>query len=306
MLDYRKIVKKIILEVSEIDKLKYGLKYYAFDWDDNLMKMPTLIYLKDEDGDVIGMSTEDFAEYRTLVGVEPFDYEGHMIVGYDENPYRDFGVSGDRKFLEDIKTAPIASEDVWNDFKEAINHGSVFAIITARGHTPAVLKKAVKYIIENNMHGVEKSSLIRNLKEYRRRAGLKQVENENWLINDYLDRCQFSPVSYKAGSAASPEEAKISEIRRFMTNQRRSSKRFQKSYFVNHVSVGDKTIGSNLFSFVEPKFGFSYDDERNVQSMKSKLSDKEKENLNIYLTKGGEKNIYENWSSRRLFQNKRK
>ena len=40
--------------------------------------------------------------------------------------------------------------------------------------------------------------------------------------------------------------------------------------------------------------------------MKSKLSDKEKENLNIYLTKGGEKNIYENWSSRRLFQNKRK
>jgi hypothetical protein len=306
MFNYKKIVKRIISEVTQENMLKYGLKYYAFDWDDNLMEMPTLIYLKDEDGDVIGMSTEDFAEYRTLVGQEPFNYKGHMIVGFDKDPYRDFGVSGDRKFLEDIKYAPIASQDVWNDFKEAINYGSVFAIITARGHTPSVLKRAVKYLIENNMHGIEKSQLIKNLKEYRRRAGLKQVENENWLINDYLERCQFSPVSYRAGSAANPEEAKIREIKRFMTNQRRSSKKFQKSYFINHVSSGDDSVGGNLFKFVEPKFGFSDDDERNVHSMKNKLSDKEKENLNIYLTKGGEKNIYENWSSRRLVQNKRK
>jgi len=80
MFNYKKIVKRIISEVTQENMLKYGLKYYAFDWDDNLMEMPTLIYLKDEDGDVIGMSTEDFAEYRTLVGQEPFNYKGHMMV----------------------------------------------------------------------------------------------------------------------------------------------------------------------------------------------------------------------------------
>ena len=26
------------------------MKYYAFDWDDNIMTMPTKIILKDEDG----------------------------------------------------------------------------------------------------------------------------------------------------------------------------------------------------------------------------------------------------------------
>jgi hypothetical protein len=37
------------------------MKYYAFDWDDNLMYMPTKIYLKDDKGNSVGMSTEDFA-----------------------------------------------------------------------------------------------------------------------------------------------------------------------------------------------------------------------------------------------------
>jgi hypothetical protein len=58
------------------------MKYYAFDWDDNIMNMPTKIILKDDDGDEVGMSTEDFAEYRTEIGKEDFEYEGHKIVGY--------------------------------------------------------------------------------------------------------------------------------------------------------------------------------------------------------------------------------
>jgi hypothetical protein len=60
------------------------MKYYAFDWDDNLMYMPTKIYLKDDNGRSVGMSTEDFAEYRTEIGKEPFEYEGRTIVSFDE------------------------------------------------------------------------------------------------------------------------------------------------------------------------------------------------------------------------------
>ena len=80
---YKKVVKDIISEIIQ-DQIKPTMKYYAFDWDDNLMYMPTKIYLKDEDGNSVGMSTEDFAEYRTEVGKDPFEYEGHTIVGFDD------------------------------------------------------------------------------------------------------------------------------------------------------------------------------------------------------------------------------
>ena len=39
------------------------LKYYAFDWDDNIATMPTKIILSTEEGEEVGMSTEDFADY---------------------------------------------------------------------------------------------------------------------------------------------------------------------------------------------------------------------------------------------------
>ena len=58
--------------------------------------MPTQIMLKTDDGNEVGMSTEDFAEYRQKIGKEPFEYKGETIVGYAENPYVNFGVEGDK------------------------------------------------------------------------------------------------------------------------------------------------------------------------------------------------------------------
>ena len=66
-MNYKKIVKEILSEIIH-DQMKPTMKYYAFDWDDNLMYMPTKIYLVDEDGESVGMSTEDFAEYRKMCG----------------------------------------------------------------------------------------------------------------------------------------------------------------------------------------------------------------------------------------------
>ena len=50
------------------------LKYYAFDWDDNIVTMPTRIMVKSDKGEDIGMTTEDFAHYRSKIGKEDFDY----------------------------------------------------------------------------------------------------------------------------------------------------------------------------------------------------------------------------------------
>ena len=83
-------MKKIIL--NELKKLKgkkvifeRELRMYALDWDDNILRMPTKIYLRTDSGDVVGMATDDFAEYRHLIGKEPFQYQGNTIIGFDSD-----------------------------------------------------------------------------------------------------------------------------------------------------------------------------------------------------------------------------
>jgi hypothetical protein len=274
---HKKIVKEIISEIIQ-DQMKPTMKYYAFDWDDNLMYMPTKIYLKDDKGNSLGMSTEDFAEYRTEIGKEPFEYEGHTVVGFDDDAFRDFRVTGDKKFLTDSMKAPIGP--AWDDFVEAVNNGSIFAIVTARGHTPSVLKQAVYNLIQNNKYGLSKSEIVKNLKKYRDLADEDELSDDE-LIKVYLDMCRFHPVSFGEGSAANPEELKVTAMREFVNYVQDLSRRLQEKAFM-------KNKISNYFI---PYIGFSDDDLKNVQTMKKHFDDKS--GLDIYYTGGGKKTKFE-------------
>lgn len=270
---HKKIVREIISEIIQ-DQLKPTMKYYAFDWDDNLMYMPTKIYLKDEDGESVGMSTEDFAEYRSEVGKEPFDYEGHTIIGYDDDAFRDFKVTGDKKFLVDSLKAPVGP--AWNDFVEAVNNGSIFAIVTARGHTPSVLKNAVYNLIKKNKHGLSEKEVVKNLRKYREISDEEDMTDDE-LLRTYLEMCKYHPVSFGEGSAANPEELKVSAMKQFMEYVRNLSQRLQeKAYMKNKIS--------NYFT---PYVGFSDDDLKNVETMKKHFDDES--GLDIYHTGGGKK-----------------
>ena len=272
-MDYKKVVKQIISEIIQ-DQMKPTMKYYAFDWDDNLMYMPTKIYLVDEDGESVGMSTEDFAEYRSEIGKEPFDYEGHTIVGFDDDAFRDFKVTGDKKFLVDAMKAPTGP--AWDDFVEAINNGSIFAIVTARGHTPSVLKNAVYNLIKRNMHGLNEKEVVRNLRKYREIADEEDMTDDE-ILRTYLEMCKYHPVSFGEGSAANPEELKVSAMRQFMEYVKTLSQRLQeKAYMKNKIS--------NYFT---PYIGFSDDDLKNVETMKKHFDDES--GLDIYHTGGGKK-----------------
>ncbi len=272
----KKLVREIITEIID-DSSNPVMKYYAFDWDDNLMFMPTKIYLKDDKDQSVGMSTEDFAEYRTEVGKEPFEYEGHTIVGFDNEPFRDFGVLGDKQFLRDSMTSPTGP--AWNDFVEAINNGSIFSIITARGHTPSILKEAVYRLIISNKYGLDSDRLAKNLIKYRDLADEESLSKDE-LIKTYLDMCRFHPVSYGEGSATNPEQGKIKAMEEFIRYVKLISHRLQKKAFM-------KNKISNYFT---PFIGFSDDDVRNVQTMKKHFKDDDI--LKTYLTAGGEKKLY--------------
>ena len=76
-MNLKKTLRKHLLNIAEgLDPNKLpDHKYYAFDWDDNVMNMPTKIMVIDDKGNEVGMSTEDFAEHRTDIGKKDFKYE---------------------------------------------------------------------------------------------------------------------------------------------------------------------------------------------------------------------------------------
>jgi len=281
------MIRKILKEYIEEKELKEGfddvgrpdMKYYAFDWDDNIMMMPTQIIVKTEEGNEVGMSTEDFAEYRNIIDKEPFEYKGETIVGYADNPYRNFTTEGDAQFIVDSMIADVGPS--WDDFVEAINGGSIFSIITARGHTPSVLRDAVYNMIMTNHKGINKEELVSNLKKFRDFAGEEGMTDED-LIEKYLDMLKFHPVTYGEGSAANPEEGKIKALQGFVSYVKDMASRLrQRAFFKDDVNN----------NFV-PKIGFSDDDPANLKAIGDYLKNAYQEGdkpVKTYLTKGGEK-----------------
>lgn len=274
------IIKEGITEEGTPDS-----KYYAFDWDDNICYMPTKIMVLTENEEEVGMSTEEFAEHRHQIGIEPFSFKGTTVVGYTTNPFRNFGEEGNKRFIIDSMIASPGPS--WNDFVECINGGSIFAIITARGHNPETLKEATYNFIISNHNGINKSTLVENLKKYRHFADDTVKENINLkvsdkeLIDEYLDMCRFHPVTFGEGSATNPEEGKIKALRSFINYCKDLAREIgKKALFKNDVENHE----------IVPFIGFSDDDPRNIEKMKEFLSSEyEKSPVRTYLTKGGEK-----------------
>lgn len=268
-----------IIKESFKDDTTPNMKYYAFDWDDNIVHMPTKIVLKTEDGDEIGMSTEDFAKYRHDLGKKPFEYQGEKIVGYADLPFRNFKTEGDKQFLIDSLKAK--KGPAFDDFKEAINNGSIFSIITARGHNPEILKQAVYNYIITGFGGIDKDELIKNLRKYRSFVGDEEMSDSE-LIKTYLELNKYHPVTFGQGSAANPEELKVMAMDDFVSYIKGMAALLNKKAYLK------KDLGNKFVPSV-PMIGFSDDDPRNVEVMKKHFEDKPEKLVKTYSTATGTK-----------------
>jgi len=268
-----------IIKESFKDDTTPNMKYYAFDWDDNIVHMPTKIVLKTEDGDEIGMSTEDFAKYRHDLGKKPFEYKGEKIVGYADNPFRNFRTEGDKQFL--IDTLKAKKGPAFDDFREAINNGSIFSIITARGHNPETLKQAVYNYIITGFGGIDKDELIKNLRKYRSFVGDEEMSDSE-LIKTYLELNKYHPVTFGQGSAANPEELKVMAMDDFVSYIKGMAALLNKRAYLK------KELGNKFVPSV-PMIGFSDDDPRNVEVMKKHFEDKPEKLVKTYSTATGTK-----------------
>jgi len=164
---------------------------------------------------------------------------------------------------------------------EAVNNGSIFAIVTARGHTPSTLKEGVYRLIKQNKYGLDSNQLAKNLLKYRDLADEDKLSKDQ-LIRSYLDMCRFHPVSFGDGSATNPEQGKIDAMEEFVGYVKNLSHSLQQKAFM-------KNKISNYFT---PFIGFSDDDVRNVETMKKHFDKKEDNILKTYLTAGGQKKLY--------------
>lgn len=258
------------------------MKYYAFDWDDNIVHMPTKIILKTEDGDEIGMSTDDFAEFRHELGKNPIQYKGKVVVGYADEPFRNFRVQGDKDFLVDSMRAK--EGPAFDDFREAINNGSIFSIITARGHNPETLKQAIYNYIISGFNGIDKDMLIKNLKKYRTFVDEDEMSDDE-LIKSYLELNKYHPVSFgDEEGVENPEELKVKAMEDFVSYIKGMAGILNKRAFIKN------DVSNNFIPDIS--IGFSDDDMKNVEVMSKHFKDKPDNIVKTYSTAGGTKKLY--------------
>lgn len=261
---------RFLKKFNEDDSSDKGkLFFYCFDWDDNILNMPTEIMVQTKDGDEIGMSTSDFAINRSKIGNEEFEYNDEIVVGLDyTTAFRNFRDEADPEIFKKDVIKAIQSNSfapAWEDFIECLTHGSIFAIITARGHESEGMRKGIEYIIDNILSDSQKQVMYNHLLKfiYKFRAGdvdshsriLRGVPTQNILVKNYLDLCHFVGVSApsRGGSPANPEAAKEDALKNF----------------IKEVNVYAGRIGYTA------EVGFSDDDPGNVSHVKHALSSKD-------------------------------
>jgi hypothetical protein len=196
------------------------LLYYAFDWDDNILNMPTMIRLEQKVGNEwvpTDVSTAEFAEVRA-------DKENWKFLNDSPDEafanFRDTGPMGGGIFIEDVKKAVSTGKfaPAWEDFVECLSNGSLFAIITARGHESETMRRGVEWVIDNVLSEEQLFEMYNNLLKFSyfydistdRERIMKGVPSQNELVKIYLDSCDFVGVSApsRGGTPDNPEKAK--------------------------------------------------------------------------------------------------
>ena len=251
-------------------------KYYIFDWDDNILHMPTKIKMEhlgpDGEWRPVELSTSTFA----LVRADVDHYRPPSVGGWAEafrnfaDPERD----GERNhFIEDTLdalarvSAGEKPSPSYNTFKKTLVEGRIFAIVTARGHAPETIERAVRLFIENALTPLERQTMLSNLRGYRR--WLDKVEKfgtDEEELDYYLGMCRYSAVTYGGFKERMSNDPIYRERLAVATTASRPelAKEFAIRDFVEHVFHMLQRKGGLGRSVA---IGFSDDDKGNVKSV---------------------------------------
>jgi len=188
-----------------LDVAKRDFKYYIFDWDDNILHMPTRIHLEKRGADgvwrPVSVSTGTYALVRT-------DADHYRVPsdGGREAAFRDFqdvpANDGDQAFIRDTKAALArikAGEKPGPSFetlRKTLREGRIFAIVTARGHAPDTIRSAVKIFIDEVLTPSERREMMSNLRGYRYCFDKVDVfGTDEYELGYFLSLCRYNAVT---------------------------------------------------------------------------------------------------------------
>jgi predicted enzyme related to lactoylglutathione lyase len=131
--------------------------FYFFDIDDNLLFLPTRIYLWNAETQTEkAVSSGEFAATQNLLG-RPGPWQAWAI---NDGTFRDFRdrpdvPMADQSFIKDLSAALVA-EVVWQGpswplLVHAAEKGRAIAMVTARGHAPATIEAGLALLVERGL-----------------------------------------------------------------------------------------------------------------------------------------------------------
>ena len=191
------------------------VRAYSFDWDDNILKMPTTIKMLKKTGGEwkpINVGTEDFAFFRS-----------NKMYKLDDGAFDNF--IDDNSFIEDLEKALNTKSYApsFNKFKEALIYANPISIITARGHKPETLRKGMDIVISQTFSEDELGKMIDNIQQVFPELDGQELDV---ILKTYLDSHDYHPVTSEkfadkfgldSGSAVNPEENKKIALRDYVT-----------------------------------------------------------------------------------------
>lgn len=248
------------------------LKYYIFDWDDNILHMPTRIKLERRDEDnqwhEVEVSTSTFAVVRT-------DVENYRPPkGGWQEAFRAFSDEPDKNnFLDDTIAAlekiehgevPGPSYEV---MKKTLREGRIFAIVTARGHSPETIEKAVRIFIKYALSERERAEMMSNLRGYRWWIDkVSHFGTDTEELDRYLSLCRYNAVTFDGFKERMAKDPIYQEKLATATTASRPelAKEFAIRDFVEHVYHMLRRSGTTHKPI---SIGFSDDDVGNVKAV---------------------------------------
>ncbi len=252
---------------SEPGEVDVDFVYYMFDWDDNILHMPTKIYLEKKTPEGWVPYEVSTAEFSLIRG----DTENYRPIEEDWDKafeeFYDIGRRGEAAFLEDTMAAlkPVIKDrdrggPSFRRFRKALIEGRLFAIITARAHSSMSIRRGVEYFIEMMLTDEEKLRMIENLRRYNLFFGERDAEMGNEeVLNKYLDLNRYRGVT-------SPEFQNL--VGKQIESGAESpavAKQFAIRDFVKHVI----SLVHGRDSEAPISIGFSDDDAHNVATVQA-------------------------------------
>jgi hypothetical protein len=243
------------------------LKYYIFDWDDNILHMPSRIHLErlSDDGEWVphSVSTSVFSVIRgDRKRIRPPG--GDWEQAFQE--FRDIDVEDENVFLKhtrEVLGRIIHGEGqgapCFQTFRQVLVEGRLFAIVTARGHKESIIRQGVEHFIEVVLTASEKADMLRNLRGYIAcfDPGARVVSDAE-VLDYYLSHNKYHAVmspTFRRRMGQEPGSSPDTE----------AGKQFAIRDFVEHVIRIARERGLDKPISV----GFSDDDDGNVAAVES-------------------------------------